>query len=245
MNETWKDVVGYEGIYQVSDMGRVRRVKGDKGTLLGKILKPHLRGTITKYPAVMLYQGSSETRKRFFVHILVAMAFLGPIPEGYEVNHKNGDKTNPRLDNLEYMTHSENFIHALTVLGVGPDNSGSRNGQAVLHESDVLKIRELYATEQFYQRELAAQFGVSQSVITDIVNFRKWKHVGGPQSAVTYRPLKPTRPGNAKLDPDKVRQIRSLAAAKQHSYKQLGRMFGVSDTLISYVVKGLIWTDIM
>ena len=243
MNEQWRDVVGYEGIYQISDLGQVRRIKAGKRTKIGLVLKPQMAGGTTKYPAVMLYRGSKTTRKRHWVHRLVTAAFLGPLPEGWEVNHKNGEKSDARASNLEYVTKSGNRIHAIIVLGLEAANKGSRHPFAVLDEDKVLEIRNLYATGQYYMRELAVRFGVCRAVITDIVNHRTWTHVGGPYSPITYRPLKPTRPGNAKLDPDQVRQIRELATT--HTQRDLGRMFGVSKTLIAAIIHRRIWQDIM
>ena len=101
MQEIWKDVVGYEGLYKISNTGRVKSVKRDK------ILKEQLneRG----YLRVSLSKNNKQ--KIYSVHRLVMITFIG-YEEGKQVNHIDGDKTNNRLDNLEWTTQSENMKHA-------------------------------------------------------------------------------------------------------------------------------------
>ena len=101
MKETWKDIEGFPG-YQVSDRGRVKNKK------TGQILRPGLGGV--GYLTVALYKNKKSTTKN--VHELVALAFLGPKPYKMTVNHKNGDKTDNDISNLEYVTYRENLIHA-------------------------------------------------------------------------------------------------------------------------------------
>jgi hypothetical protein len=100
--EEWRPVVGYEGLYEVSNLGRVQR--GDR---LRK-LSPNDYG----YIVVQLWRDGQY--RQFLVHVLVAAAFLGPCPDGYEVNHKHGDKADNRASELEYMTRSDNNKHAYT-----------------------------------------------------------------------------------------------------------------------------------
>lgn len=99
-NEIWKPVLNYEGLYEVSNFGRV------KSLISGKILK------LTKQRNGYLQVGLCKDRKqkKFLVHRLVYMAFNGEIPAGLEVNHINDkDKTDNRLCNLNLMTHKENL----------------------------------------------------------------------------------------------------------------------------------------
>lgn len=117
MNEKWKDIPGYEGYYQVSDLGRVRsldriiKVTGLGERLLkGRILKQHNHGT-NKYLMVMLSKEAKHTNRT--VHSLVASAFLGLCPGGYEVLHGRGGKLDNRLCNLKYGTRSENQFDRL------------------------------------------------------------------------------------------------------------------------------------
>lgn len=114
MTENWKDVKGYEGIYQVSDRGNVRSLDmvikykdGRQRFQKGKILRP---GSNMGYPRVNLCKDGIITPK--LVHRLLAEAFL-PNPElNKEVNHIDGNKSNCTLENLEWVTPSENMKHA-------------------------------------------------------------------------------------------------------------------------------------
>lgn len=115
--EEWRTVGGFEGLYEVSNTGLVRRVgKASRngngrggGARLGRILTAQT-STHNDYLSVQLW--SNGKPKIRLVHILVASAFLGPCPDGLEVNHADGNKLNSAASNLEYMTHSENNKHA-------------------------------------------------------------------------------------------------------------------------------------
>jgi hypothetical protein len=108
------------------------------------------------------------------VHRLVADAFI-PNPDNLpEVNHKDGDKTNNHVNNLEWCTHATNMKHASSTGLV--NNKGERHGMAKLDTSAVAFIRQ-YPRHHGYQRVLAEKFGVSRSLIGCVVNGHGWKHV--------------------------------------------------------------------
>lgn len=114
MTEEWKAIAGYEGAYEVSSLGQVRsldRVNGRGFNIFGKVLEPNpdRRG----YLGVSLYSGIKASRRRRVIHQLVAEAFIGARPEGLDVCHNDGDKTNNRADNLRYDTRSENILDAV------------------------------------------------------------------------------------------------------------------------------------
>jgi hypothetical protein len=102
MIEIWKPIVGYEQHYQVSSQGRVRRIA------TGRVLK--FIGV--RYPVVTLHKNGDGGRA-YHVHRLVWIAFCGSLAKGMEVNHKDLNKQNPRLDNLEAVTHQQNAQHAV------------------------------------------------------------------------------------------------------------------------------------
>lgn len=170
MTERWLPVVGYEGWYEVSDQGRVRRVKAAPGAQVGYILQP-ARMQIG-YHMVTLSKNSSKNRERKYVHDLVAAAFVGPRPKGQQINHKDGDKARSWADNLEYVTQAENARHA-SRLGLMP--RGTKNGQAKLTDDDVREMRRLRPSMPI--RRLAARFGVCYAVAWNAVNRVTWKHV--------------------------------------------------------------------
>ena len=107
MSEEWRPVVGYEELYEVSDLGRVRSVPR-KGTS-GQILKPYVgnRGYLTVNPSI---NGRNHTMP---IHHVVALAFLGPRPFGAQIRHLNGDRTDPHLSNLSYGSQSENQLDSV------------------------------------------------------------------------------------------------------------------------------------
>lgn len=115
--EEWRPVVGFEGIYEVSSLGRIRRVGRAArtgrayggGARIGRIRKPQtVKGG---YKVVALWRDGRQTMR--LVHLIVAEAFLGPCPDGMEVNHKEGrNKWDNSVANLEYMTRTENMKHA-------------------------------------------------------------------------------------------------------------------------------------
>ena len=111
MEEIWKDIKGYEGIYKVSNLGNVLSLKrthksGFQKRL--KLLKQH--GDTSGYPQVVLYKDGE--RKTYKVHRLVAESFIENPFFKPEVNHKDGVKTNNVADNLEWCTRKENMFHA-------------------------------------------------------------------------------------------------------------------------------------
>lgn len=105
--ERWLPVPGWEGLYDVSDMGRVRSLprQTSRGVRGGRILKP--ARSSNGYLFVGLSRNSKVTYER--VHRLVAGAFIGPCPPGQEAKHKRADLTNNRATNLEYGTHKSNI----------------------------------------------------------------------------------------------------------------------------------------
>lgn len=115
MTENWKDIVGFEGIYQVSDHGRVKRLtyktKRSDGTsrlLKEKILKG--KDLKRKHKRVSLWKdGKSHD---FFIHRLVALAFLPKVPNKNCINHINGNPSDNKVENLEWCTIAENNLHA-------------------------------------------------------------------------------------------------------------------------------------
>lgn len=138
MKETWKDVPNYEGVYQVSNLGRVRSldryvVYSNDGVRFykGKILKQQNNGNGYMYKQLK-HEG---TRKNFYIHRLVMMTFVGDRPKNMAICHIDGDKTNNRLDNLRYDTYSENNI----------DQFRHETRKNVLKNDEVIKIREMYS----------------------------------------------------------------------------------------------------
>ncbi len=146
----------------------------------GRILKPSLSDG--RYPAVKLRKdGASKDHK---VHILVMRAFVGTPPPSMEVNHRDGDKTNARLSNLEYKTHQQNMLHAHAT---GLLNfAGDGHPASVLSESEVRTIyRRRHNGEKL--SALSSDYGVSEQLIYQIATGKAWKHLNlkGQQNVAT------------------------------------------------------------
>lgn len=170
--EIWRDIEGYVGFYQVSNMGRVRSVShnilmknGVIKHIKNKILKLHEGGNNT-YLQAYLHKDNTVCNK--LVHRLVVATFQGTISRGLEVNHINGNKHDNRLCNLEIVTSKENSAHAIRTGLFNPH--GEHQGGAKLTNKQAAEIREIYRKGGVYQKDLAALYRVSQHVIFKIVN---------------------------------------------------------------------------
>lgn len=163
--EQWRDIPGYEGIYQVSNLGSIRNIKVKKAP---KSLTSFL--TAQGYLGVGLkYIG----RKTFTVHRLVMLAFIGECPAGHEVNHINGIKTDNRLSNLEYITHSQNMRHSVDVLN-NRSARGEESGRAKLTNQDVQFIRDALSRGES-RRALGRHYGVHHRTICNIEHGLTWR----------------------------------------------------------------------
>lgn len=173
--EIWKDVVGYEGRYEVSDIGNVKSKSYVKSNRCGTyITQP--RKIITHlcrkgYVTITLSKDKAKIYTR--VHILVAKAFLG-ISLEKQVNHKNGIKTDNRVENLEWVTASENVLHAYRT-GL-KSNGGERHSQKVINSSIVLQMRELYDKGQTF-KQIAEHFNVNYHTARMAAIGKTWKNV--------------------------------------------------------------------
>jgi hypothetical protein len=164
--EHWRAVTGYEDFYEVSNQGRVR--SSSHHVLKLTLSKGYLRIELAK---------NAKARKHP-VHRLVLAAFVGPCPEGKQGNHKNGVKTDNHLENLEYVTRSENALHAYRVLH-RPRQQGSLHGRHKLIESEVLEIIRRSTTGETL-RSIATDFNVCDSTVSQIARGRTWRHLPRP-----------------------------------------------------------------
>jgi hypothetical protein len=165
VNEAWRNVDGWP--YQVSNLGRLRRTKGTNGTHAGRILKARPR---PRYCIITLRREGQH--RDCHVHRLVALAFLGAPESGQQVNHKDGNKENNAVSNLEYVTPDENMQHAVET-GLIP--RGERCHQALLKRDQVEVIRHRYSKGGITYIELAKEYGVSKSCIGHAVRGKSWK----------------------------------------------------------------------
>ena len=176
MQETWKDIVGYEGLYQVSNLGNVKSL--DRiGFNNRKLKSTTLRGCRDKdgYYRVNLY-GLDHKKKYKPIHRLVYEAFNGVIPEDLVVNHKDEIKTNNRLTNLEIITPRENSIY-----GTAIQRSKAKQINDPKKSKPVLQIDKNTGEvikEYPSTKEVERQLGIARGHITECAK-GKAKSAGG------------------------------------------------------------------
>lgn len=175
--EVWLDIKGYEGHYQVSSFGRVKSLarivesrKGVFGNKKEKFLSDWDCGK--GYRKVKLSKSGID--KSIRVHRLVAQTFLDNPASKSEVNHVNGIKNDNKVENLEWVTGSENIIHSLAN-NLKIPQKGSEHGMSKLTEKDVLEIREIGRSKGL--KEVSKIYKVSQSLISNVLLNKIWNHV--------------------------------------------------------------------
>lgn len=181
--EVWKDVAGYEGLYQVSDMGRVksmphvvrRKSKWDEGLFIEHVSKECIMSpdVARGYERVRLFKGGKV--KRFLVHRLVAEAFIPNNDKSKTIiNHLDGNKRNNTVGNLEWCDNSRNVRHAYEM---GLRRINEKHPCSKLKNDEVKEIRRLRQVERLTCKQLGEKYGVSVTNIKNIVNNKTWKGV--------------------------------------------------------------------
>lgn len=175
--EIWKDIPEFNNEYQISNLGRIRskeaiimRSNGSPYIRRSKVLKPaldegYLKGAVCVNKKLIPYR----------IHKLVANAFVDGKKEGLEVNHKNGIKNDNRAENLEWVTRSENIIHAVKT-GLLPVTRGSQRVQAKMNEDIVRKIYKL-KSDGFQRKFIIERLGITIHMYKDVIRGKSWKHV--------------------------------------------------------------------
>ena len=166
-NERWKEIPGYEGLYEVSTCGQVRSIRDNKNTYNGKILSPRIK---SGYHVFTISKNSKP--RTFKAARIVATTFL-PNPENKAtVNHKNGIKNDDRLENLEWASVSENTQHAYD-MGLARALRGEKQRSCRLKENQVVTAKRLLNLG-YHFRDIAAMYNVSPTTIADIKYERTW-----------------------------------------------------------------------
>jgi hypothetical protein len=178
MTEKWRSIGGYEGYYEVSNMGRIKSLtrtvvftwRGAPSSALirERILKlvPDSDGHLTVFLA---REGVKDTRR---VHSLVAAAFLGPRPSDKGACHKDDEKSNNCVENLYYGTQQENMSDSVRN---GKAPRGITHGKAVLDDNKVRKIRSLAG--KLTIRDIGDMFGITHQAVHAVITRKTWCHV--------------------------------------------------------------------
>lgn len=237
--ERWLPVVGWEGLYEVSNKGQVKSLprRTASGVRGGRILKP---GIVNMRQIVNLRDcGHGKTR---LVHRLVLEAFAGPCPDGYESLHGPGGSLDNRWpENLRWGTPVEN---AADKLRDGTHQRGERHGNHKLTSEQVLEIRRRYANGES-QRSLAGAFGVTRGAIGSCVTGQNWASFPLRDTRSSRWPRrKGSAHPNAKLQEADVLLIRSVYAAGGMTQAELAARFGVTRGLIGQITRGAGWAHL-
>lgn len=174
MEELWKDIKGYEGLYQCSSWGNIRSLdryipwrNGYKQFRKGQIIKPKQN----KNGYLQFALNKNGQRKMVYVHIIIAKTFLDPNIISETVNHKDGNKLNNRIDNLEWCSYSENNKHAYADLKRVKVTIGGR--KRIIYFTDIVtnKIIIYHSIN-----EASKNIGLSHTQILRYINNKKlWK----------------------------------------------------------------------
>jgi hypothetical protein len=228
VNEELVWVPSFENEYAITNKGKVFSFINYR---MGKQLKIF---DVQGYLKVSLINHKSGSR-RYFLHRLLAKAFL-PNPNNYPcVNHKNGIKTDNSLTNLEWCTVKHNNAHAIAT-GLHPGVQGEANITSKLTEQQVIEIRDLYHKQSMKQRDIAKLYNMSQTAIKDITKGKIWKHVPMPDILRDFH--------NSKLTDTAVIDIRERFHKNNYSIFSLSKIYGVAENTIEAVVYGDTWKHI-
>lgn len=165
----WKVIPNFPD-YEVDKNGNIRRITSGINTYPGRLIKPRIDRC--GYKRVSLRKDNKDVL--IFVHRLVLETFVGPCPEGYQCNHKDGVKSNNHLTNLEWVTNKTNMNHArkngLLILP-----KGEKHYRSKLTQKEVDEIRSSYKSWKITMQKLSDDYNVSMSAIQSILEGRTWK----------------------------------------------------------------------
>lgn len=172
IQEVWKPIPDFEGFYEVSNMGRIKSLErkeklnpfGRKSIIKERILAP---GVNTGYLRVGLVKDGARTS--IYIHRAVALAFIQNTEKKNQVNHKDGNRQNNIVDNLEWVSNSDNQIHSYRVLQNTPPATK-------LSKDEVIKIREL-RNEGWLMKDIAQRFKIDESHVSRICSKKIWRYV--------------------------------------------------------------------
>jgi len=180
MEEIWKEIKGYEGYYKVSNFGNVKSLRRKIMTSKGHYHTVNSRVMVLKkdtngYSSVIL--SKNQITNQFRVHRLVADAFIPNVENLKCVNHIDGNKKNNKVENLEWVTHSENSRHSVKIgLTQKKDNSGVNNPRSRVNDSIVILIRNDF-NNGLSHGELMKKYNLPSSTISNIKLKKTWTHV--------------------------------------------------------------------
>jgi hypothetical protein len=177
ITEEWRPLYGWETSHQVSNLGRIRSIAKPTRNWATRYIRPgklHAVWLSKRCPYLQVTLQHEYRRRNVRVHHAVAEAFIGPCPKGMECNHKDGKKHNNRSDNLEWVTKSQNTLHAIHHFGA---RRNCRNRMQIkLSPQQIPEIRKRLERGE-PPKQIAPLFGVTVFAINDIRAGRSWTSV--------------------------------------------------------------------
>lgn len=183
--EQWMDIKGYEGFYQVSTLGNIKRLdiemtqKGNGGSEFTYMRKGGLiKGSVGKKGYRLIVLNTQTNRGTYTIHRLVAQHFI-PNPDDLpQVNHIDGNKLNNTVTNLEWVTNQQNRDHAMKN-GLHRVTFGEERENAILDDDKVRDIKLNFEKGRGKKNSnyFAKKYGVHKQTILNIMNGKKWKHI--------------------------------------------------------------------
>lgn len=170
MKEIWKDIPNYEGLYKISNKGRVKSII-ERGGKKPREMKMQKRNGYLRVPLTDI----NGVRSHKSIHRLVLESFIG-VNNELEVNHKNGIKSDNRLSNLEWCTRSQNQIHAFKN-NLQTALKGFDIHNSVLSDKDVISIRNEYNKSGATYQSIADRYNITKQNVYCIIKRKTWSHV--------------------------------------------------------------------
>lgn len=235
LKEEWRSLNGIVEsgeFYEISSFGNVKN----------GVSQRILAFQVKKNGYLQVQLSNKQKHKKYYIHRLVALAFI-PNPENKtQVNHKNGNKSDNSLYNLEWVTPKDNMKHCYDT---GLRNQlGSKNRMAVLTEDDVLKIKEIYTTTKCTQYKLAELFNVSKQTINNILRGKSWSHVPIDKEIKIHNKGKQGENNSqSKLSDNDVATIKKSLIEGVSQY-ELAKRFNISRSVIGFIQNGKRWSHV-
>jgi hypothetical protein len=227
LSEVWVDIPGTN--YQVSNQKRVRLIKYVKPTV----------GPTGYWEVALSVPGRNRSGMMYRrLHRLLAEAFIPNPEKKLFVNHRDGNKLNADLSNLEWNSPRENVKHAYR-LGLILPTRGRKNGQAKLQDCQVACMREFAGLWKY--RSMARHFGVCDSVTRDILSNRAWLHLPLAQRPYIMPQTYGEQHPSSKPTAAQVQEIRKLKGTALQ--REIAARFGVSTSTIQFIYTGHTWRD--
>lgn len=174
--EIWKDIPNYVGLYQASNLGRIKslsRVEVRKDNSPNPIKERILKQSISTTGYFFLNLSNKRVIKSYKVHRLIALTFLPLLDTKNDVNHIDGNKLNNNVKNLEWVTRSENSKHAYS-LGLKRPLSGELNPKSKITNKQASDIRIKYIPYVYTIGKLSMEYGIDASIILGIIKNKRY-----------------------------------------------------------------------